>query len=526
MGSHRFLCVAIATVGLLMSGLAVPHTASADTRPHVTIFAVTDFSQSGSGLNNPGLSRAIDKASRDVVDFFREAYGVEAEVIANPTAARIRRWLFQELPLQRDNPVHLVFVLTHGHRLAEGREVPTYLLAGSDVDTNDWAGTGVRGIEFIEAMTNLPKRHSLFLFVDTCHAGGFKSAVADAIFNIADDARALYVMAASTASASTYDARFTRALLNVWRRRASRPCTDLLAFRTAVQDEMRSLGTSLEPEFPWVVFSFDKAFCGSAFGAELGLAFLYNDGKDHAFVDILDASMPGGKSVISTAREIARGRINGELLAHNSYRLSAWENNNSSVRSRGFALTASDPVQFVDLFGTAGPLARARAKDKIIPIARERGFRDEEFGGVVVGLRTDYNRALRYARLRSGDAAAHLSGLKANLRSLEDAQQLAANELKSADSAVSQRFDERMSALPSNSYVVAPPVQFDRSLQILSTTADAAQRRRDSLAVSVRNAQRQLAIAEREAKRRRANARAIAIERQKALERYSLSVPP
>jgi hypothetical protein len=203
---------------LAVAALCGTAPAAAEERLRVAVIAVTEFDNGT--LKDELLVDSIRTARDQLVRFFEKHYQLTPTVFKTrdeTTGDSLRRWLFGDLASDTSPAVHLVFVLTHGFVAPGNRNQKQIFLATSDTDPGSYAGTAVRGDEFLSAFKLMPNRSVVFLFLDACGAGAIDGDGLQRDLRYDPELAArIMILAASQADQLAYRARLIRSLVGIW----------------------------------------------------------------------------------------------------------------------------------------------------------------------------------------------------------------------------------------------------------------------------------------------------------------------
>jgi hypothetical protein len=152
---------------------------------------------------------------REGAPLYSEPPLVRLLVDEEATLAGIRTALKQLKHSVRPGQIDTVVLYLSGHGVSlDGR----YFFATHDTDLKDVTGTALSGRELREALGGEVTAKAMFLFVDTCHAGGLGGRNDDLAFEV-QAGKGVYLLASSGASGQAFESpvwehgAFTRALL-------------------------------------------------------------------------------------------------------------------------------------------------------------------------------------------------------------------------------------------------------------------------------------------------------------------------
>jgi WD40 repeat protein len=172
-----------------------------------------------------------------------EAVQVRTLTDEEATAAKVRaglEWLQRSV---RPGQIDTVVIFLSGHGISvDGR----YYFATHELDVKNVASTSLSGRELREALGGALRAKAVFLFVDTCHAGGLRGRNDDLALEVGEG---VYLLASSGAKEYAYESEqwghgaFTLALLRALDRRelASDGMIRFNALAYAVPEEVAAL---------------------------------------------------------------------------------------------------------------------------------------------------------------------------------------------------------------------------------------------------------------------------------------------
>lgn len=261
----------------------------AETPPlNVVIVAVSEWDDTE--WQSTKLSTSIAKAAGSLVGYFQHNFsGATITVLQSKeetTRESIRQSLEVELRQQGSHTLNLVFFLSHGISVAGGTEdYPNdLLLVTSDTLKAQPRNKGIlAGANLVRWFEQLPEGSVVLAFIDSCFSGALESVdVALGAKLKALNGLHMMVMTSGVASEVTYQAVFTRALLNLWETaNSSGPCTQFED--VPLREKMQEL---LEFEFdvaeghPQVIVEYSGSLCVENFTQHRGLLLLYNGSRN------------------------------------------------------------------------------------------------------------------------------------------------------------------------------------------------------------------------------------------------------
>lgn len=286
---------AVFVLSLLWSLSAVPQvpgvTRSPDTvqKIHVVIIGVPQWQLSD--YKDSPLGSEIHQTCVDIVKFFKDRFTPEqVEFHPNPddpcTAeatkySAIRHLLYTELPEFGQDTLTFLFMMSHG-------EIDKYdnkflsqdlrFIASDTIDSEREDTSLSVGIELLNWLQKLPAGSTVLAFVDTCNAGALdtmKLHVDSALQNFLGLKFGLVV--ASLSDKSTYQANFTRSLLDLWQ---SETCPDDVEslenkLYDRIKDRTKIKKLVNNDGYPTVLINYGGSWCLKELRAGGKLLFLY-----------------------------------------------------------------------------------------------------------------------------------------------------------------------------------------------------------------------------------------------------------
>jgi len=261
----------------------------------VTVIAVTDFAHEKDSDANIKLSQEIDNAAERVRDFFQTNYKVPARVLKahdDTTYSELRYFLFDDLPSDTRR-VQIIFVISHGveQTYYNSPANSELFIATSDTDPQKVVSTALRGGDLLQGISHLQNGTSTFLFLDTCESaaiGSFAAKLAT-LFNAVTSSSRTMVLASSLDDQFSYKARFTEALINVWRSPVAGKCS---ATRKEMASTLANAIRQLDPLSPAsaqdvslaIPYDIDANFCVEWFSTGGALLIIRNPSHNSLFV--------------------------------------------------------------------------------------------------------------------------------------------------------------------------------------------------------------------------------------------------
>ena len=253
----------------------------------VTIIAVTKFEDPNlSGQDEQDLNDANIEAANKLKSYF-ETFQItpppDLYILPSETSQdSLRNWLFHDLRLDSRQGVHLVFILTHGFADlgpdARTNQSEIYL-ATSDTYKDIIPGRAIRGGDFVDAFHFMPKRATVFLFLDTCGSGAIDNEYLRRLLqNEPDFASRVLIIAAANSDELAYRARFTNTLLNIWQAKAPTLHCGPMHIEKFLTDSLRTV-QGVSPDVKQtvrVVAPLSPDFCIENFNYTQRFLMLYN----------------------------------------------------------------------------------------------------------------------------------------------------------------------------------------------------------------------------------------------------------
>jgi hypothetical protein len=276
----------------------------APPQPSLRIFiiAVRDFPKSPEkdSLYDAGVDKGIADTTKALVNFLSKQYGVTPHVLTardDTSSAALREQLDNYFTNETDYTVNLVFVMTHGigeWNAAVSPSSSRLYLATSDTTRGNYKGHSLKATELVEYFNGLRKGSSVFLFLDTCHSGAINTPALQAELAAAwKSSTRTMIVSSSLAEQSSYNTRFTQALLSIWEGNVGKDvCTrGKTAIAKRINTEMARfpVSTGLKQEV-LVMFPYTDDFCLESFASGWGLLILDNPSDKPVMVSILRAS--------------------------------------------------------------------------------------------------------------------------------------------------------------------------------------------------------------------------------------------
>ena len=266
----------------------------------VTIIAINKFDDKN--LADKDLTDAIDNNARELEEYFKTTFLVSPKMITgdHATDADIREWLLSELPVDSEKTINLIFILTHGFPNPGNNEDSNdseIYLAASNTSEDRPTRNSITGMQLVEAIKHAPKRNAFFLFIDACGSGAIDGDELEQVLQSDRDlASRLMILASSAPDEKSYRARFTQALLQIWKNKnadcsvenpESCHCgSSIEAYLTQKIKELPGVDPNVEQNIQLVSQDFPD-FCIELFGAEQRLLFLFNAAPGMSEVTLL-----------------------------------------------------------------------------------------------------------------------------------------------------------------------------------------------------------------------------------------------
>jgi hypothetical protein len=278
----------------------------------VTIIAISEFTKNLALTDSPA-SNFIDYEAGELQQFFQENFDLKPNVFRTSLQTdkrSIEHWL-ETFPKEASQSLNIVFILSHGYVEPYGNpQYPTELfLATSDSESLQFKD-GIKGSEILNAIKHMNPGASVLLFIDACNAAGVITPGLKAELEREKDigVRTMIVTAAEPGE-SAYSARFSRALLDIWKSSKSGDCTkgeDNI--RSLIQKRMQLLPSSAggktfpsppadEKQQVEVALPYTPTFCIESFRQGGALAIVANRGSEDFDIEVIDDSVEGGSKL-------------------------------------------------------------------------------------------------------------------------------------------------------------------------------------------------------------------------------------
>jgi hypothetical protein len=253
----------------------------------VTIIAVTKFDDPKlSGPDEKDLNDANIEAAMALKSYFQTfqiSPAPDLYIVSRETSQEfLRNWLFHDLRLDSRTGTHLIFVLTHGFADqgpdAQSNQSEIYL-ATSDTHKDAIPGKAIRGGDFVDAFQFMPKRGTVFLFLDTCGSGAIDNEHLRRLLQSEPDfASRVLIIAAANSDELAYRARFTKALLDVWQAKPTTLHCGPMQIERFLTESLRKV-PGVSPDVKQtvrVVAPLSPDFCIESFNYTQRFLMLYN----------------------------------------------------------------------------------------------------------------------------------------------------------------------------------------------------------------------------------------------------------
>jgi hypothetical protein len=428
-----FLCIALLVF--------ISQASAQDTKQlRVTVIAVTEFDDAQ--LRNKELIDGITSATQALQLFFQAQYGVTPRVFQShddTTAQAIRKWLFYDLSRDSEKSIHLVFILTHGigYQYSGSTIFKNELfLATSDTKSDDYFGIAIRGSELIDAFQRLAKGSSAFLFLDTCGSGSIdNSGISQLLQADSVSATRMMILAASMAEESAFRARFTSALLQIWRFPDPAPndCHSGDKNIAAYVNKRMDAFQRLDPKFSQnvsVVFPYSSDFCIESFGSQSALALLANPTDEELKLAIVLNKDPRDTITLRVKAQ----SVEPIVLRRDAYAIDVRPVFDSSSRIPGnLSLDlSSDYVQYLSLY-PGDSLTTALSQHKAALYAAEWGAPDTKVSQLVSSANQRLRAALENAVTNTAQTNRQITLLQATVAEASQKKAVLDNQLSSAE---------------------------------------------------------------------------------------------
>jgi hypothetical protein len=348
----------------------------------VTIIGVTEFSDHS--LKDSQLISGIKDATDQLKSFFESKLHVNPVLFttADQTSSGfLRDWLFNDLQKDSRPAIHLIFILTHGfayktpERDANKSEL---FLATSDTCATVSAtcpksliGSTIRGGEFIEAFRDMPRRATVFFFIDSCGSGAIDSEnLQKTLTHENDFASRLMILASAMSDESAYSARFTKTLTNIWQAPTPSAHCGRRAVEKFITSSLKAVpGTSADsPQTVRLIAPLMPDFCIESFNYNNRLLFLSNAAPGPVTVTLQPEDREPDDPIIVDQNETVPL---GDLRAVN-YTMVATRNDNREAVVRPIDLTSS-PARVEVLF-SSDPIDKIVASQSAAMYLDSRGI--------------------------------------------------------------------------------------------------------------------------------------------------------
>jgi hypothetical protein len=334
------------------------------TRPvsqlRVFIIAVKDFDQPpktppSASLYDAGIADSVDKAGSELTKFFVDNYHVTPilftthdETLSGTLRANLNDYFKNNTQFTLD----FVFVLTHG--VGESNQSGTtnnsrLFLATSDTTRSNYSSVALKSRELIDYFEGARPGSSVFLFIDACESGALFSPRVDGDLKAdwASSTRFL-IISSSMAGQDSYDARFSRALLSIWRGDSGNltKCTrDREGIEELISERITQLGgKSQQKQEVSVVFPYTDSLCLESLGSAWGLLILSNSFPVPTKVTV---RTDGGDKVAE--KTLASSQVYPLRLPRGPYRIVAESSDGAIHKAFSVSLTEDTAVSYQPL---------------------------------------------------------------------------------------------------------------------------------------------------------------------------------
>lgn len=256
---------------------------------HVVVVAVPHFAISD--YNSQDLKEAFEKRCDQLGTYFTNALGKE-NVEIHPyctakltTREALRRLFSLTIPGFSQDTVTMIFIMSHGESVKFGNDLlkNDLELITSDTSTSDEVNDakGERqftsilfGSELMSWLERSPKRSTILIFLDTCHAGSAASLSTALKASLQQQFGLQYsVIGSSLSQDKSYSALFTKELIALW---GQDSCLNQDTLPLDIYNQMKTEAALQNSEgLPEYIVRYSGPLCLGNFGKDRRLLFMY-----------------------------------------------------------------------------------------------------------------------------------------------------------------------------------------------------------------------------------------------------------
>jgi hypothetical protein len=257
----------------------------------VVIVAVPHFEIQS--YNSDGLVAALQDRCTEIQNYFTRLFGKD-NVKLHPFCTeedtkreKLRHLFSVELPEFSANTLTFVFIMSHGEPVAfkNGLVDSDVEIIASDSVTSDedfdskkerQFSSILLGSELLTWMELAPPGSTILTFVDTCHSGAVAANLSTALSEFLAQKKfglRSLVMTSSLAQQDSYDALFTKELLEMW---GQKGCINQSTFGSDMYQRLKINAPLKEGEWvPAIPIQYEGPLCLGNFGEDRKLLFIY-----------------------------------------------------------------------------------------------------------------------------------------------------------------------------------------------------------------------------------------------------------
>jgi hypothetical protein len=374
---------------------------------HVVVVAVPHFKIDD--YNSDDLAATLNERCSDLGTYFTNALGKDNVEIhpyckeENTTREALRKLFSITIPGFSADTVTLIFIMSHGESVEFRNE---YLkndleLITSDTNTSDEAGDskGERlfssilfGSELMPWLERAPKRSTILVFLDTCHAGAAASRNTSLTAAMASQFQLQYLVIGSSLSQNkSYAALFTKDLLDMWH---DDGCLNQSTLPNEIYSKMKTQAALQNSEgLPYYIVSYNGPLCLGNFGKDRRLLFIFagQDARDNPFqYTVKEAS----KTKLPTKRPVKEEQLDAPFLPipldARKYTITV-RRGNKLIGEWPIDLTAAEhQTLWID---TPNPEIIGQVGEKMIDAAKRNGSSDSEISNLITATAAAYESA-------------------------------------------------------------------------------------------------------------------------------------